>query len=238
MRVAGNGAKPLPRMAGLKCSGFFDTRRIWHKPRMQDYLGRANSYIKPHQSSVAGYSMTDMNPDTSVDNARPDSLLALTAQIVAAYTRKNSIPGSELPALIDWVFQSLSGLATGSVTPAPQVRPEPAVSVRKSVFADYIVCLEDGKKMKMLKRHLMTSYGLTPQAYRERWGLPSDYPMVAPAYAEKRSALAKSIGLGRKPTGAAAAEVAPEAAPEEEHVTPIPKARGRKLAKAAEAHEE
>ncbi|MGI4959510.1 MAG: MucR family transcriptional regulator, partial [Janthinobacterium lividum] len=98
---------------------------------------------------------------------------------------------------------------------------------KKSVFADYIVCLEDGKKLKMLKRHLMTSYGLTPQAYRERWGLPSDYPMVAPAYAEKRSALAKSIGLGRKPAGSAA--------PEKEHVTPIPKTRGRKLAKAAEA---
>ena len=182
--------------------------------------------------------MTDMNPDTSVDNAGPDSLLALTAQIVAAYTRKNSMQGSDLPALIDRVFQSLAGLATGFVTPAAQVRPEPAVPVKKSVFADYIVCLEDGKKMKMLKRHLMTSYKLTPQAYRERWGLPSDYPMVAPAYAEKRSALAKSIGLGRKPVGAAAAEVAPEAAPEEEQVTPITKARGRKLAKAAEAHEE
>ncbi|MGI4801534.1 MAG: MucR family transcriptional regulator, partial [Janthinobacterium lividum] len=113
-----------------------------------------------------------MNPDTSVDNARPASMLALTAKIVAAYTQRNAMPGSELPALIDRVFQSLSSLATGSVTPAPQVRPDPAVPVRKSVFADYIVCLEDGKKMKMLKRHLMTSYGLTPQAYRERWGLP------------------------------------------------------------------
>ncbi|MGI4960053.1 MAG: MucR family transcriptional regulator, partial [Janthinobacterium lividum] len=125
--------------------------------------------------------------------------------------------------------------------PAPQARPEPAVPVKRSVFADYIVCLEDGKKMKMLKRHLMTSYGLTPQAYRERWGLPPDYPMVAPSYADKRSALAKSIGLGRKPGGAVTATVAPEvveAAPEEKQVTPIPKTRGRKLAKAAEAHEE
>ncbi|MGI4792691.1 MAG: MucR family transcriptional regulator [Janthinobacterium lividum] len=178
--------------------------------------------------------MTDENLDASTHDTGPASMLALTAQIVAAYTRKNSMPGSELPALIDRVFQSLAGLATGSVTPAPQVRPEPAVPVKKSVFADHIVCLEDGKKMKMLKRHLMTSYGLTPQAYRERWGLPSDYPMVAPSYAEKRSTLAKSIGLGRKPAGAAAAEVAPE----EEQVTPIPKTWGRKLAKAAEAHEE
>ncbi|MGI4798512.1 MAG: MucR family transcriptional regulator [Janthinobacterium lividum] len=181
--------------------------------------------------------MTDMTPDTSVDNAAPTSLLGLTAQIVAAYTGKNAMPGSDLPALIDRVFQSLAGVATGKAA-APEAPPTPAVPVKKSVFSDYIVCLEDGKKMKMLKRHLMTSYGLTPQAYRERWGLPSDYPMVAPSYAEKRSTLAKSIGLGRKPPGAAAAEVAPEAAPEEEQVTPIPKTRGRKLAKAAEATEE
>ena len=174
--------------------------------------------------------MTDMNPDTPVDNAAPASLLALTAKIVAAYTGKNAMPGSELPALIDRVFQSLAGVANGPAA-APEARPEPAVPVKKSVFADHIVCLEDGKKLKMLKRHLMTSYNLTPQAYRERWGLPPDYPMVAPAYAEKRSTLAKSIGLGRKPTGTAA----PEA---EQEVTPIPKARGRKPAKAATAHEE
>ena len=177
--------------------------------------------------------MTDKNIDASSADAAPVSLLALTAQIVAAYTGKNAMPGSDLPVLIDQVFQSLAGLATGSTTSAPEARPEPAVPVKKSVFADHIVCLEDGKKLKMLKRHLMSSYGLTPQAYRERWGLPPDYPMVAPAYAEKRSTLAKSIGLGRKPAGAAAEEA--EAAPEEEQVTPIPKTRGRKLAKAAEA---
>ncbi len=181
--------------------------------------------------------MSDTNPDASTNSAEPSSMLALTAKIVAAYVSKNSTPGAELPALIDRVFQSLAGIATGSATPAPQARPEPAVPVKKSVFADYIVCLEDGKKLKMLKRHLMTSYGLTPDAYRERWGLPSNYPMVAPAYAEKRSTLAKSIGLGRKPTGTAAA-VEAEAAPEEQEVTPIPKTRGRKLAKAAAAHEE
>ena len=229
---------PFPRMAGLKCIGFFNARSFEHKPCMPDYLVLANSLIKPHQPSVAGYHMTDMSLDSSVVDAEPVSPLALTAQIVAAYTAKNAIPGAELPALIDRVFQSLAGVAIASTSPAPQARPEPAVPVKKSVFADYIVCLEDGKKLKMLKRHLMTSYKLTPQAYRERWGLPSDYPMVAPSYAEKRSTLAKSIGLGRKPAGAAAAEVAPETAPEEEQVTPIPKTRGRKLAKAAKAHEE
>ena len=174
MCVAGNGSVPSLLRAGLKCNTFFDARRSRHKPCLQDYLALANSHIKPPQSSVAGYHMTDMSSDTSVDNANPDSLLALTAQIVAAYTSRNAIQGGDLPALIDRVFQSLATITTGSVTPAPQVRPEPAVPVKKSVFADYIVCLEDGKKMKMLKRHLMTSYGLTPQAYRERWGLPSD----------------------------------------------------------------
>ena len=105
--------------------------------------------------------------------------------------------------------------------------------VKKSVFADHIVCLEDGKKMKMLKRHLMTSYGMTPEAYRERWKLPPDYPMVAPNYAERRSALAKSIGLGRKP---AAAD--PDAgAAEQEEAPAKPARRGRKTEKAAEAAE-
>ncbi len=148
------------------------------------------------------------------------------------------MPGAELPALIDRVFQSLAGIATGSAA-TPEAAPTPAVPVKKSVFADYIVCLEDGKKLKMLKRHLMTSYGLTPDAYRARWGLPSSYPMVAPSYAEKRSTLAKTIGLGRKPgVHVVAAETQPQAEPEERHVTPIPKTRGRKLAKAAEAHKE
>ena len=179
--------------------------------------------------------MSDTTPDASTNSAEPGSMLALTAKIVAAYVSKNSTPGSDLPALINSVFQSLAGITTGPAA-VPEAAPTPAVPVKKSVFADHIVCLEDGKKLKMMKRHLMTSYGLTPEAYRERWKLPPDYPMVAPAYAEKRSALAKSIGLGRKPSGAVAPEV--EAPPEEEHVTPIPKTRGRKLAKAAEAHEE
>ena len=130
-----------------------------------------------------------------------------------------------LPFLIQQVYAALTTL--GSAPAQAAERPEPAVPLKKSVFADYIVCLEDGKKLKMLKRHLMTSYNLTPDAYRERWGLPSNYPMVAPSYAERRSALAKSIGLGRKP------KVNSEAP-----VTAPPARRGRKAsrieAKAAE----
>ena len=187
--------------------------------------------------------MTDDVSGDPTDHANSDSMLALTTKIVAAYISKNALPGSELPALIDRVFQSLAAVANGSAS-SPEAPPTPAVPVKKSVFPDYIVCLEDGKKLKMLKRHLMTSYSLTPEAYRARWGLPSNYPMVAPNYAEKRSTLAKSIGLGRKPNNAAATEqeLEPESQPEPEppepHVTPIPKTRGRKLAKAAEAHEE
>ena len=176
--------------------------------------------------------MSDTNPDASTNSAEPGSMLALTAKIVAAYVSKNSTPGVDLPALIDTVFQSLADLATGTAA-VPEAAPTPAVPVKKSVFADHIVCLEDGKKLKMLKRHLMTSYGLTPEAYRERWKLPPDYPMVAPNYAERRSALAKSIGLGRKP---AAAD--PEAgAAEQEEAPAKPARRGRKPEKAAEAAE-
>jgi predicted transcriptional regulator len=102
----------------------------------------------------------------------------------------------DVPQLIGEVYRSLTSL--GNV-PAPVERPQPAVAVKKSVLPDYIICLEDGKKLKMLKRHLMTSYGLTPDDYRERWGLPADYPMVAPNYAAHRSQLAKKIGLGTKP---------------------------------------
>lgn len=141
------------------------------------------------------------------------SVLQYTAQIVSAHVSNNSVQIGDLPALIQQVYAVLDTLGTAPAQTAE--KPEPAVPVRKSVFPDYIVCLEDGKKLKMLKRHLMTSYNLTPDAYRQRWGLPSNYPMVAPSYAERRSTLAKSIGLGRKPkadsgaTGAAAAPRAP-----------------------------
>ncbi len=129
------------------------------------------------------------------DSSTDAQLLGLTAQIVSAHVSKNSTQADALPGLIQSVFKSLAG--AGAVE-APAVKLEPAVPVKKSVFPDHIVCLEDGKKLKMLKRHLATSYQMTPEQYRQRWGLPSDYPMVAPDYAARRSVLAKSIGLGRK----------------------------------------
>jgi predicted transcriptional regulator len=123
-----------------------------------------------------------------------ERLLALAAQVVAAHVGHNTVTTAELPALISTVYQSMSRICSGLGT--AEARTEPAVPVRRSVTPEYIICLEDGKKLKMLKRHLKTSYNLTPDQYRERWGLPADYPMVAPNYAKQRSKLAKQIGLG------------------------------------------
>ncbi|MDB5369490.1 MAG: putative transcriptional regulator, Ros/MucR family [Roseomonas sp.] len=129
-------------------------------------------------------------------------LLELTAQIVAAHVSNNSVALTEVPSLIEQVHRTLSGLGAAVPAPAPVAeRPQPAVPVKKSVTDDYLICLEDGKKLKMLKRHLKTAYDMTPEQYRERWGLASDYPMVAPNYARHRSTLAKKIGLGTKPRG-------------------------------------
>ena len=126
-----------------------------------------------------------------------ETLITLTSDIVAAHVSNNNTSGEELPSLITNVYGALAGL--GQAPTAAEPRPEPPVSIRASVKPDYIVCLEDGKRLKMLKRHLMTHYGMTPDEYRQRWNLPSDYPMVAPNYAQKRRELAKKIGLGRKP---------------------------------------
>jgi predicted transcriptional regulator len=117
--------------------------------------------------------------------------------VISAYVSNNPVPVSELPSLIAQVHQSMSGL-TGGTPAAPKEPQIPAVNPKRSVHDDYIICLEDGKKFKALKRHLSTHYGLTPEDYRAKWNLPSDYPMVAPAYAATRSALAKKMGLGRK----------------------------------------
>ena len=123
-----------------------------------------------------------------------ETLITLTADIVSAHVSNNSVAVSDLPLLINNVHNALQGLGERREEPAP--KPEPKVSIRSSVKPDYIVCLEDGKKLKMLKRHLMTHYQLTPDQYRAKWNLPSDYPMVAPNYAEQRRTLAKKIGLG------------------------------------------
>jgi predicted transcriptional regulator len=132
----------------------------------------------------------------SENNQVHTELLALTADIVSSHFANNTVAPGDVPGVIESVYLTLSKL--GSPDEAPAVRQEPAVSIRSSIKPDYIVCLEDGKKLKMLKRHLMTRYGMTPDQYRAKWGLPADYPMVAPNYAEQRRMLAKSIGLGTK----------------------------------------
>ena len=124
------------------------------------------------------------------------NVLGLTAQIVSAHVSNNSVSPDSLPTLIQEVYKTLADVGKEPIQPE---RPQPAVPVKKSVFPDHIICLEDGKKLKMLKRHLKTAYEMTPEQYRERWGLPPDYPMVAPNYALHRSSLAKRIGLGTKP---------------------------------------
>jgi predicted transcriptional regulator len=135
--------------------------------------------------------MTETNKDSG-----SDLLIELTAEIVAAYVSNNSVAANDLPNVISQVHAALGG----ATMPTEEVaeKPKPAVSVRRSIQNDYLICLEDGQKFKSLKRHLMTHYGLTPEQYREKWDLPADYPMVAPSYAEARSRLAKEMGLGQK----------------------------------------
>jgi predicted transcriptional regulator len=138
----------------------------------------------------------EKNPVSQELNEAAEMLITLTADIVAAHVSNNSVAVSDLPVLIGNVHSALAGLS--SHTP-PVAALEPAVPIRNSVKKDHIVCLEDGKKLKMLKRHLMTHYGMTPDDYRTKWGLAADYPMVAPDYAATRRELAKKIGLGRAP---------------------------------------
>ncbi len=127
--------------------------------------------------------------------------IELAADIVSAYVSNNSVPAAELPALINEVYGALTRIGSGGVAVAAPLAleaPKPAVPPKKSITPGYIICLEDGKKFKSLKRHLRTQYNMSPEEYREKWGLPSDYPMVAPDYAKARSALAKQMGLGQQ----------------------------------------
>jgi len=133
------------------------------------------------------------------ENTTHADLLTLTTEIVSSHVSNNTVQQNEISGLIEQVFRTLSHL--GSNTPLSADRPLPAVPIKKSVTPEYIICLEDGKKLKMLKRHLKTAYDMSPEEYRERWGLPADYPMVAPNYAKQRSRLAKDIGLGTKGKG-------------------------------------
>lgn len=127
-----------------------------------------------------------------------DELLRMTAQVTAAYVGNNAVDAATIPEVIRSIYQSIAGLESGQSNGHGDLKP--MVPIKKSITPDYIICLEDGKKLRMLKRHLRAAYNLTPEQYRAKWGLPVDYPMVAPNYAEQRSAIAKKIGLGRKPS--------------------------------------
>lgn len=135
--------------------------------------------------------------DSTADKISHDDILRMAVDVVSAYVSNNPLPATQIPDVINTVYASLAALDSGPVEPKAET-PKPAISVKKSVHPDYIICLEDGKKLKMLKRHLRTTYNMTPDEYRAKWGLPPDYPMVAPNYAAQRSDFAKKIGLGRK----------------------------------------
>jgi len=162
------------------------------------------------------------------EEKKHQGLLRLTTEIVAAFAGHHTLATSDLPGLIASVFQALRTAGQAEAGPTAEAPPVPAVPIKKSVGPDFLVCLEDGKKLRMLKRHLATRYRMTPEQYRQRWGLAPDYPMVAPSYAAQRSALAKRIGLGRKP--AAAPPPAPEPEPAPAAKEPRRRAAGRKRA--------
>jgi len=159
-------------------------------------------------------------------------ILKYTAVIVSAHSSHNQVEINILPQLIQSVYQALSSLSADPEMDVSSLKP--AVPIRKSVFPDYIVCLEDGAKMKVLRRYIATRFGLTPSAYRQRWALPSDYPMVAPNYAEKRSALARKHGLGRKVAAEQRIENAVEAE-KEDSVSKVLKTKSRRKASVTEA---
>jgi predicted transcriptional regulator len=140
-----------------------------------------------------------MSEESKSDAASGKSMIEMTTQVVAAYLSNNSVASNQIAEVINTVHEALNNLAAGVSEPEPEPL-KPAVPIKKSVTPDYIVCLEDGKQLKMLKRHLRTTYDMTPDDYRAKWNLPPDYPMVAPNYAAQRSAFAKKIGLGRQTT--------------------------------------
>lgn len=135
------------------------------------------------------------------------AIIEMTADIVSAYVGQNSVPAADLPSLINSVHTALAGISIGAAVAEPAAAKAPAVAIKKSITPEFLICLEDGRKFKSLKRHLRTAYSMTPEDYRSKWGLPRDYPMVAPDYAASRSALAKSMGLGQG--GRQAAKAAP-----------------------------
>lgn len=168
--------------------------------------------------------------ETTSKPAAPNSYIEVVADLVSAYVSNNSMRASDLPDFIASVHASIQSLAIGQVEAPPAPPPVPAVPIKKSLTQDHIICLEDGKKFRSLKRHLGTVYNMTPDEYRAKWGLPKDYPMVAPGYSEIRSKLAKDIGLGQQRTDTPEPPAAAAPAPVEQEA---PKPRGRKKAAAA-----
>jgi len=160
---------------------------------MLDSVGRLES--TPQRSQSGG--LLQGSSGVTTEMSETTNHIELAAEIVSAYVSNNSVPSGELPALLSDVHAALVRVATGA-QPVVAEAAKPAVPPKKSITSDYIICLEDGRKFKSLKRHLRTQYNLSPEEYREKWGLPSDYPMVAPAYAKARSALAKQMGLGQQ----------------------------------------
>ena len=148
--------------------------------------------VRVTQWTLGGTRMADNDPE----NLSRDALLRMTTQVVSAYVGNNPVPETQISDVIQSVYGSLEGLSGGRTR--TQTKQKAAVPIKRSITPDHIVCLEDGKKLKMLKRYLRTAYNLTPEQYRAKWGLPADYPMVAPNYAKQRSAFAKEIGLGKR----------------------------------------
>ena len=151
------------------------------------------------RENSGGADISEMDQDALVLAEKNQELLDQTVEIVASFVAHNTVPVSDLPNLIENTFNALKSHSV--VEPEEPEKPKPAVPIKRSITDDFIICLEDGKKLKMLKRHLKTVYDLTPDEYRARWGLPSTYPMVAPNYAARRSELAKQIGLGTRARG-------------------------------------
>jgi predicted transcriptional regulator len=172
----------------------YNTQRLLNFSRLFFFL--FNNVDSSLQSFYISESDLEEFKRSMSDPAKQSELLSLTTNIVAAHVSNNSVAATELPMIIRDVYDTLSSV--GSPREREPERPSPAVPIKKSVTPEYIVCLEDGKKLKMLKRHLKTAYDMSPEDYRERWGLPADYPMVAPNYARQRSKLAKQIGLGTR----------------------------------------
>lgn len=181
-------------MAATPTQGFLFRICLLFEKRLQ-FVQKRNTCFSPKRKLKRD--KFNLERILMIEGKTASNILALTAQIVSAHIAHNAVAASALPSLIQEVHRTLTSIETAPVS--MPIRPEPAVAISKSVTQDFIICLEDGKKMKMLKRHLKTAFNMTPDQYRERWGLPVDYPMVAPRYAKQRSTLAKKIGLGTKP---------------------------------------